>query len=184
MSWCWSFILSVWIEPRLLPVNIEHSGLWSVTMVILLGDPAVTSLNLRRQKSMFIAFKSNCGYRDSAWDIVLDAKATGLAKVMSSSWASMAPSPVMCASTKLKVGFVMLKYRNSTSCQNSFSNAREYSSCSFFHSNFVFDLDSSRNTADFLEKFAMNSELDCIIHRKLINSSFLVGDEKWSNAST
>ena len=54
---------------------------------------------------------------------------------------------------------------------------KKYSSCSFFYSNFVFDLDSSRSAADFLEKLAVNSELDCIIHRKLINSSLLVGEE-------
>ena len=84
----------------------------------------------------------------------------------------------------MKVVFVMSKYRNSTSCENSFSNAKQHSSFSFFCSNFVFDLDSPRSTADFWEKFAMNSELDCIIHRKLINSSLLVGDEMRSNAST
>ena len=109
MSWCWSFI-SVQIATCWLPLCTEHSSLWSVTVVILLGDPTLKSLNLWRPRSMLIDYKSYFGYQDSAWDVVLDAKARGLPEVMSSPWASTTSSPVMCVCQQ--------KWKLVLSCQN------------------------------------------------------------------
>ena len=170
MSWCWSFI-SVQIETCWLPLCTEHSSLWSVTMVILLGDPTVKSLNLWRPRSMLIDSKSYFGYQDSAWDVVLDAKARGLAEVMSSPWASTASSPVMCVHQQ--------KWKLVLSCQN-IVIAHLVKTLSTMLKNTLHVLFSIRIL--FLT-WIVHGVLLCMMHRKLINSSLLVGDEMWSNAS-
>ena len=96
----------------------------------------------------------------------------------------MAPSPVIWASTNKYIDFVMSKYLIMVSDLNSSISDSKQCCCSSFHLNRTWFFVSSRRGAAFLAKFSMKSVLDCIMHKKLTNSSLLVGGETYFKTST
>ena len=90
MSWCFSFNLSVLIEPCFLPLSIEYNGLRSVIIIIYLGDPTRYLRNFLKEKSMAVASRWSCGYKLPALFVVLEAIATGFAVSKFSPWVSIA----------------------------------------------------------------------------------------------
>ena len=110
--------------------------------------------------------------------------AIGLALSGVSPYANMAPSPVTCASVKMKVCLLMSKNSSKVLDVKRLINASYAAWCSFVHVNRLYFLVSSRNLAACCAKFGMKSALDCIIQRKLINSSFVRGGVMCFSAST
>ena len=62
---------------------------------------------------MPVASRSSCGYRCSAFDVVLDAVTTGFADSKSSTCRSIALRPVACASVTTNIFFFVSKYLSS-----------------------------------------------------------------------
>ena len=84
----------------------------------------------------------------------------------------------------MKVCFERSKYLSRVSFFSSLMRLLKHSSCLLSQLNFVDDLVSSLNLADFFAKSGMKLALDYIMHRKLITSSLDSGFVKWFSAST